>query len=115
VVNLSKLRNKNKLGQKANYYQQDLKLLKASIYYFYKLRNENKISNEVLNNLTRYSCSVFIETQIESTIQNTLEKNLAKFLVSELGLSDNEVDFDVLYSFEESSKIIESLKKIAYV
>ena len=112
---MSKLRNRNKLGQKANYYQQDLKLLKASIYYFYKLRNENKISNEVLNNLTRYSCAVFIENQIESTIQNTLEKNIAKFLGSELYLSDNEVDFDALYSFEESSKVIESLKKIAYV
>ncbi len=112
---MSKLKNKNKLGRKANYYRQDLKLLKASIYYFYKLRKENKISNEVLNNLTRYSCAIFIENQIESTIQKTLEKNIAKFLDSELYSSDNEVDFDELYSFEESSKIIELLKKIAYV
>lgn len=112
---MSKLKNKNKLGYKGDFYQQDLKLLKASIYYFYKLRNEDKISNEVFNNLTRYSCAFFIESQIESTIRNTLEKNIAKFLVSELYLSDNEVDFDALYSFEESSKIIESLKKIAYV
>lgn len=115
MIDLSKLHKQDKLERQVNDFQQNLKLLKASIYYFYKLKNESKISNETLNSLTRYSCAVFIESQLESTIQKTIEKNIANFLDSELSSINNEVDFDTLYSFKESSKIIESLKNRAYV
>ncbi len=113
MINLSKFQDQDKLGQQISYSRQDLKLLKASIYYFYRLRNENKISDETLNNLTRYSCAVFVEGQLEKTIQRILNRNIAKFWNAELATIEDK--FDNLYSSEESSKIIESLKKRAYV
>ena len=113
MINLFNFQDRNKLGQQINYSHEDLKLLKASIYYFYQLRQEDKISNEVLNKLTRYSCAVFIEGKLESTIQKVLDKNITKLWYSEL--SKIEDKFDSMYSSEESSKIIESLRKIAYV
>lgn len=112
MINLSKLRNKNKLEQKANNHRQDLKLLKASIYYFYKLRNENKISDDVLHRLTKYSCALFVENQIENIYQKIIENQISKLW--DLEISNIESNFDDLYSYEESSRIIRSLKK-AYV
>ncbi|MGL4884662.1 MAG: hypothetical protein ACRC8K_26940 [Waterburya sp.] len=104
-------KSQDRLEQQISDYRQNLKLLKASIYYFYRLRNEDKISDEILNNLTRYSCAVFINSQLESTIKKVVENNIAQFLDSELSLIDNKSDIDSLYSFEESSKMIDSLKK----
>lgn len=110
---MSKLQDRDKLKQQVNYTQQNLKLLKASIYYFYKLRNDNKISDEVLKSLTRYSCAIFVERQLENTIEKVLEDSIAKFWDTEISTIENK--FNNLYSFEESSKIIESLRKSAYV
>ena len=112
MVNLSKLKNRDKLKQKTNSYRQELKLLKASIYYFYKLRNENKISDDTLHRLTKYSCSLFLENQIENIYQKIIDNQVAKLW--DLEISNIESNFDDLYSYEESSKIIKSLKK-AYV
>ena len=112
MINLSKLRNKNKLEQKINDRRQDLKLLKASIYYFYKLKTENKISDDTLHLLTKYSCALFIENRIENTYQEIIENQISKLW--NLEVSNMESNFDDLYSYEESSKIIRSLKK-AYV
>lgn len=103
----------NKLKQQMNYSREDLKLLKASVYYFYQLREENKISNEVLKRLTRYSCAIFIEERLESTIQKVLEKNIHKYWNNEL--SKIEEKFDSIYYLEEGSKIIKSLKEKTHV
>ncbi len=112
MINLLKLKNKGKLEQKINYSRQDLKLLKASVYYFYKLRNENKISDDTLHQLTKYSCALFVESQIENIFQKVIENQISKLW--ELEISNIESEFDDLYSYEEGSKIIRSLKK-AYV
>lgn len=113
MINLSKLQDQDKLKQQINYTQQNLKLLKASIYYFYKLRNDNKISDKVLDDLTRYSCAVFVENQLENTIEKVLENSVAKLYDAKISTIEDK--FESLYSFEESSKIIESLRKRAYV
>lgn len=112
MTNLSKLKNQNKLEQKVNYRRQDLKLLKASIYYFYKLRNESKISDDTLHRLTRYSCALFVENQIENIYQKIIEDQVSKLW--DLEILNIESDLEDLYSYEESSRIIRSLKK-AYV
>lgn len=110
MVSLSKFKIKNK--QRRNYNRQDLKLLKASIYYFYKLNDEGKISNDTLHRLTKYSCALFVENQIENIYQKIIDERLSQLW--ELEVSNIESDFDNLYSYEETSKIIKSLKK-AYV
>lgn len=109
MINLSKLRNQNKLEQKINYRRQDLKLLKASIYYFYKLRNESKISDDTLHRLTKYSCALFVENQIENIYQKVIENQVSKLWDSEVSNIENSLE--ELYSYEKSSKIIKSLKK----
>lgn len=82
------------------------------MYYFYKLRNEGKISNDTLHRLTKYSCALFVEDQIESIYQKIIDDRLSQLW--ELEVSNIENDFDDLYSYEETSKIIKSLRK-AYV
>lgn len=113
MINLSKFQDKRKLEQQINYSREDLKLFKASVYYFYQLRSKNEISDEVLGSLTRRSCAIFLEKQLENTLNNILEENLVRFLESQL--PDIKDSFESLYSFEESSKIIKSLKDNTYV
>lgn len=111
VISLSKLKNKNKLKRKVDYAQQDLKLLKASIYYFYKLRNESKISDETFHRLTKYSCALFVENQIENIYKKVVEDRVSQLwdLEEVLNVESNLED---IYSYDESSKIIRSLKKV---
>lgn len=109
MISLSKLKNKGKLEQKISYSRQDLKLLKASIYYFYKLRNEDKISDDTLSHLTKYSCALFIESQIENVFHKVLEDQVSRLW--ELEISNIEHEFDDLYSYEQGSRIIRSLKE----
>ena len=112
VVNLSRFKNQDQLEQQVRYSRQDLKLFKASIYYFYKLRNDNKIGDDTLRSLIKYSCALFVESQIENVFRKVVEKHISKLW--ELEILSIEDDLKDLYSYEESSKIIDSLRK-AYI
>ncbi|BAZ32329.1 hypothetical protein NIES4074_48310 [Cylindrospermum sp. NIES-4074] len=62
--------------------ESNLVRLKSILSFFSYLNMKGEISDESLEALVRYACSIFIENEVEARVQDAIEQRLIIFLQS---------------------------------